>query len=590
MKIGPIRLFESQPDYGSALARVQQALYESEGNEELLQERLAELELGLEDIGWMRWGLYAAEREFSRDGLYKVMRLARLHYLKNPLINRAVSVQAFYVWGAGVSIKAANEHIDGVVQAFLDDPKNQAELTSHQARVMKETDLCTTGNLFFVFFVNQSTGRVRVRTIDVDEVHEIITNPDDAREPWLYKRVWNAMDFDIDAGLQQPESKQGYYPDWRYRPDHQPKEVNGTPVFWDRPVYHVKTGGLPHMRFGIPEIYCAIDWARAAKEDLEDYATMRRAHSRFAWNLTVKGGRQGIAAAKNKLGTTLADSTSLNVETNPPPLTGSTFIGTSGAQMTPMNVRNSGVNPEDGRRLWLMVAAGTGLPETFFGDANVGNHATASTLDRPTELRMQDRQALWVHVFTAILNYVVLQAVKAPSGPLSSYGSIKVDPDDDVEYVEWSEDPDADVAEGEDRPPIDGSVVVEFPDILEHDVAARVSAIVQAATLGNKNGDLVGTLDDETVSKLLLQALGVEDVEGALAELFPDDQEPDEQRLPWHPLKLRQMLKLDRDLGIAPDVIAQKLGYPAGSAQRPALPAGPGGEPGPGLEDEPAAA
>jgi len=575
MRLGPITIGQNGHDSATTPAAEASALRESlrqtENNAELLQERLAELELSLEDEagGWMRWGMYGADREFSREGLYRIIRLCRLMYLKNPLIHRGVSVEAFYVWGAGVTISGNHPEVNDIVQAFVDDPKNQTELTSHPARFLKQADLATTGNLFFVLFVNPVTGRTRVRTIDVDEVQDIITNPEDAKEPWLYRRVWNEAQFNPDTGLGAAKEMQGYYPDWGYRPDHKPTVMGGYPVYWDRPVFHVKTGGLPHMRFGVPEVYSAIDWARAAKEDLEDYATMRRAHSRFAWNLTVKGGKPGISAAKTKLSTTLASGGGMGIETNPPPVTGSTFIGTEGAQMMPMNIRNSGVNPEDGRRLWLMAAAGLDLPETYFGDVSVGTLATAKSMDRPTELHMQDRQAFWADALRQMLDYVVLQAVKAPRGPLAGLGRIETDPDDGTEHVVWNLDEHAEVEDGQEQPPIDGSVTVEFPDILEHDVAARVQAIVGATTLSGFQP--AGTLDPTVVSKLLMQALGVEDVEAELATLLPDDRPVEAQRLPWDPIKLRQALLLDKRLGVAtPEQHAAILGYVLAPGGEPA--------------------
>ncbi len=54
----------------------------------LLEERLAELELALEDQEWLKLSL-TGEREFSREGLGKIVRLSRLMFLKNPLINHA---------------------------------------------------------------------------------------------------------------------------------------------------------------------------------------------------------------------------------------------------------------------------------------------------------------------------------------------------------------------------------------------------------------------------------------------------------------------------------------------------------------------
>src|SRR5690606_26615419 len=109
---------------------------------------------------------------------------------------------------------------------------------------------------------------------------------------------------------------------------------------------------------------------------------------------------------------------------NPPPLTGSTFVAGEGTSLQPVRTSGATVSAEDGRRLLLMVAASSGLPETFFGDASIGTLATAKSLDRPTELMMEDRQKLWRDVFINILEFVRLWAVKAPRGPLRSLGRV----------------------------------------------------------------------------------------------------------------------------------------------------------------------
>jgi hypothetical protein len=254
------------------------------------------------------------------------------------------------------------------------------------------------------------------------------------------------------------------------------------------------------MKFGVPEVYAALDWAKAYKSFLEDWATIVRAYSRFAWNVTTKGGKAGIAAAKTKLSTTL--SAASGQDTNPPPVTGASFIGTEGVGIQPIRTAGATTSAEDGRRLLLMVAATLGLPESFFGDVSVGTLATAKSLDRPTELKFKSRQSLWSDTLTAILDYVVMWAVKA--GKLK--GTI-VEEEDGMPRVQLS-----DVDENGD--PISASVQVNFPPILEHDVAASVQAIVQA--------DTSGKVDDKTISRLLLQALGVDGIEAALDALYPN--------------------------------------------------------------------
>src|SRR5574337_537676 len=218
-------------------------------NQELLIERINELELALEDRDYIRLSS-DADREFSRDGLRWICRLAHIYYLKNPLVQRGVNVQRDYVFGQGITIKADAQPVDDVIQAFLDDAKNRAELTSHQAFQYKEVDLALDGNLFFVFFPNPSSGRVRVRSIPVDEIAEIIPNPEDRKDPWYYKRQWLESRIDLESGTQVTESKTAYYPDWRYSPAAKPQTIGVHPVMWNSPVYHVRVGGTSEMRFG----------------------------------------------------------------------------------------------------------------------------------------------------------------------------------------------------------------------------------------------------------------------------------------------------------------------------------------------------
>jgi hypothetical protein len=412
-----------------------------------------------------------------------------------------------------VEFGAENEAVNDVVQRFLDDRRNQAEMFGHQAMLLKETELTLFGNLFFVFFTDTRTGRVVLRTIPMDEITEIVADPQDAKAPRYYKRVWTETGYDA-AGMATYAAKMAYYPDWCYRPTPKPDSMAGIPIMWDMPVYHVKVGALPDMQFGVSEVYAALDWAKAYTKFLEDWATITRAYSRFAWQLKVPGGATQIAAAKAKLNTTVTDSES---ETNPPPITGSTFIAGAGTDMQPVRTAGATVSMEDGRRLMLMVAATVGLPESFFGDVSVGTLATARSLDRPTELKMRNRQSLWENIFTDIFQYVLEQAVRA-----RVLHGVVIEDEDGVPILDLGQ---TDDGKG-NMVDIDNTVRVTFPPVLEHDVQASVQAITQAATLGGA-GVLAGTIDQETVSRMLLTALGERDIDATLEAMYPEV--PEEQ-------------------------------------------------------------
>lgn len=505
-----------------------------------LQERIDALEYALESAEWRRLTTQA-EQEFTRQGLRNLTDLARVMHIKNPLIKRGIAVKRHYVWGQGWAVKAANEQVQEVIDQFLYDQKNDDVIGSHEARMNLETDLEVNGNLFFCFFVNKVSGRVRVRMIDLNEVEDVICNPDDAKEPWFYKRQWTEQRFDLTSGSIQTETRTAYYPDWRYTPLVELPMIGGHKVHWDKPVYHVKIGGYSNWKFGLSEVYDAIDWAAAYKAFLEDWATIVRSLRRFAWQVTTSGGNRGVAAAKAKLNTTLGTASG---ETNPPPLPGSTFIGNEGTKIAPISTSGATIAAEDGRRLLLMVAASFGLPETFFGDADIGTLATAKSLNRPTELMMEDRQALWRDIFLNIFLFVMFWAVKAPQGALRTLGRIVDEPEDNQhnERVEWNDD-------------ADDNLAVEFPPLLQHDIPQMVAATVQAATLGAA-GTLAGTIDLITLSRQLLTLLGISNVDEIIEEMFPggeipedtEDTAEDTEELPERPQAEALMVDAVREL------------------------------------------
>lgn len=475
-------------------------------NELILKERIAELEFAMEDRDWIQLSM-ESDREFSREGIDTINKLARLFFLKNPLIRRAVLTQTQYVFGQGVNISASDEDVNAVVQNFLDDPKNRAEFTDHQSRMVKETELQIEANIFFVFFVNQWTGQVKVRTIPVDEIREIICDPEDGKTPLYYKRVYKQKRYNLAGREIDPAMKTVFYPDW--------KNVEGQSVVQftnkveDAYVYHVSVNKLSDMKFGVSEIYAACDWAKAYKEFLEDWTTIVKAYSRFAWKLNTKGGKKGVQAAKDKVKTSLGVGTG-GVENNPSPATGSFWLGTEGTSLDPIKTAGATTKAEDGDKLIHMICAATGIFYHYLvGDPSTGNLATAKAMERPMEMMFRDRQQLWISIYQEILNFVVEQSVKAPLGKLNSMGTIARN-DFGEEVIEL---------DGEREKTIE----VSFPDLLEKDTEARIKAIISAATLDGKSR--AGTLEMTMIVKMLLEALGIDGIDEIVKRMYPT--EPD---------------------------------------------------------------
>lgn len=483
-----------------------------------VKERLWELELALEDRGWKRQIAIAAT-EFSRYGLQQIILISRLYHIKNPLIRRGITICSMYVFGRGYEIACEDDSANEVIQKFLAD--NETEL-GHVGLVEKETSLHTDGNVFFAMFSKPKTGETQVRTIDACEIAEIIPNPDDASEHWYYRRSWAQQGFNYQTGVQSPEQKQAWYPALGFDPEEldleKPKEIGGHPVMWETPVYHMRVGGFPKWLFGVPDVYVVLDWARAVVQFLSDFQTIKRAHARFAWAIETKGGNQAIAAFNQALATTLADG-GTNIETNPPPTTGAAFVTGPGNKLTPVKTAGMTDGPEEVRRLVLMVAAGFGLPETFFGDASTGSLATAQSLDRPTELKFLERQQHWRSALQRICKYALERSNTAVAGKLREARK-QVGKNGDLSDI---------------------TITVKFPAVLEHDIKDMVEAIVNAATLGGYQ--LAEVFDVKTVAQLLLAELGYEDLAKYLEARWPEseydvkapDEEPEPVPVPGTP-------------------------------------------------------
>src|SRR5690606_14422211 len=180
------------------------------------------------------------------------------------------------------------------------------------------------------------------------------------------------------------------------------------PVRWDAPVVHVKVNALSGWKFGIGDAYAAIDWARAYKDFLSDWATLVRSLSRFAWRLTARGSKQ--AAAKARLAAApVRDGAD-------PAHAGATAIQSPDMMLEAIPKTGATIDSESGRPLAAMVAAALDVPVTMLlGDPGlVGARATAETLNTPTENMAAGRRAVWEEAIVAIVRHVILSRIRAP--------------------------------------------------------------------------------------------------------------------------------------------------------------------------------
>jgi len=482
-------------------AAAEQRAVAAESMAEFLTESLVDLEMALEDEGWDRL-VGAASEEFSRRGLQRAADVARVMAVQHPLIKRGLGVRQAYVWGQGVQVQAratggdqGEQDVNAVVQACMDDPGNRAAVFGDQAQEELERALGTDGNVFLAGFTSPRTGFVQWRSIPFDEITDVITNPDDRDDPWFYKRQWVQRTVTGDGRL-VPETRTAYYPGLRYRPRTRPRTFDGHPIMWDAPIYHVSVNRLDGWAFGIGDAYAAITWARAYRDFLADWATLVKALSQFAFRLSRKGSKA------QRLREKIARRPAGAGPAGNPDNVGATAVLGEDTTLEAIPKTGATIDSESGRPLAAMIAAGLDVPvTTLLADpGQTGARAVAETLNFPTRLAMQQRQSVWAEAYRAMLGYAVLQATKAPQGPLK--GTIGRDDFTGREVLALAGDTDT-------------TIEVTFPDLDEVPLNVIIDAIVKA--------DATGKLPPLQIAKLLLAALRVRDADEILDELTDDD-------------------------------------------------------------------
>lgn len=513
------------------IASAQQAMAQEssmplrEGFPQNSQGAFGDIELALQNVDWMRQ-INLSWLEFTRWGIQQIILISRLYYIKNPILRRLIDISAAYVFGRGVEISSTDEDANDVLKDFVED--NKMVLGQIGLAKLEKTKYYD-GNLFFAFFPDKlATGKVKLRTIDATEMQEIISDPDDSDTEWYFKRVWSQKIWNPGNGTWEVKSQEAYYPALNYEPTPKPASFNNIPVMWDVPIHHRKCGEVAKWVFGCPIIYPAIDWARAARRFLEACMTVRLSLASIAATLTTKGGQQAMEGAKQQLSTTVGPSAAI-WDTNPTPVSASIFASGPGTTLQAFNTRGGGGDPEDVRQYKLMCCMVCGVPETFLADVSTGNLATATTLDRPTELVFMEKQEAWREDLAIIAKYVLKVSSGASGGKLKEAlgtraGKVRI-----VEMRRYQDVTGRWIWEADKNAKAKNiiEVTVNFPAIREGDIPALITATTSAMTLGNTAGQVVG-IDEKAGVRKLYDLLGMDNADELTEAMYNEDEyDPD---------------------------------------------------------------
>jgi hypothetical protein len=510
-------------------------------------------------------GMNQLTPDLNRAERLKLIELARLYYLKDPLIHQAASLITNYTFADGFRFSCNNESWMQELQDFWSDEDNQLELTSQQAQETKSVDLIVDGEIFFVLF-KEPDGRVKVRTIPPEEITEVITHPDDYRRNLYYQRKYVQQGFNFTTGVfdalpGQIQEKTVYYADWRNY------EVGGWGFEKDLKgvqsgsVYQIATNKIGRQKRGNTETYPALDWVKAHREMLQNWVTIVKAYATLAWKAKAKGGDdRDLTRIREKLQNFLPAYNAQTGQLAQPGGTAGVAIENDNLSLTPMKTAGMATDPADSRQVRLMAGAGLGIMEHYFGDAGNANLATAQAMELPMLKKFSARQRYWEDVFGNIFTFVIITAIEA--GRIDG----QIDQNTDVQGRLTSKRL---VVEK------DQAIVVQAPPILQKNIAEVGQGIVPLV-----QNELVPW---EEAARYAMKAMDVENIEESL-EVLRQEKIQNEQKAKQDALDAfnrQQQLATQRAQVVPGGPIPPKpkqVGPPSQDPKPPTPPPGPSDE------------
>jgi hypothetical protein len=382
-----------------------------------------------------RWGWRRVSRdvasgdELDYEDHRAILRRAYSAWCRNPLAGQIVNLTTWFVMGKGVGFTATDPMVQEILNRFWNDPENDMHVAQH----WMSNELQIYGEIFCRFFTNPFDGSVKMAMIDPLEIREIVSDADDVRKPVAFLREYKK------AGLPDEwietftkHGGNGWFPS---------AEDNVKEVIDGNEIIHVKVNNVSNRKRGLSELYRVLPWLDAYDRWLEDRLSINKARGSYAFLRKVPsvpskaaGPFETDSSGKYvvpKPGSILVVHESENWEVLAP------SIGADDAK-------------EDGRAIKLMIAAGSGIFEHYFGDPSTGNLATTRSMELAMVKKFEDRQRLFEGVFKKIFQRVIDTGVKC--------GVLPAD--------------------------VDRGVEVSFPPIAPEDVASLTDTLIKQVDSG----------------------------------------------------------------------------------------------------------
>lgn len=319
-----------------------------------------------------------------------------------------------------------------IIDAFWTDEENGLAFTTNNGLKQLVDDVATDGEKFHSCFSSTEAPYVRVAEIPVEEIKQIIYNPDNRLQPVLYKRKYSESVYDDKQETYLPNGtpKTSYYLDYRISDDRWnelkakikvpeaklEKDADGNFV----KIFHSGINWLwtKNGRRGVSELYSSREWFRVFREFMEGRAAINKAAQSISYTRKIKGGPATVASFGGRFGG-LPVGDSAGSDSDPlrklsEPVAGAIYDSNEGVDLDWMKTDTGAANAkEDARMLLMSAGAGTSTFIHYFGEGGDANLATSQSMELPMVKSYEDWQQ-WVQDFlTAFFQYVLTVATDA---------------------------------------------------------------------------------------------------------------------------------------------------------------------------------
>jgi hypothetical protein len=337
-----------------------------------------------------------------------IVKQSRSMYLTDPVNNFAIELWTDYAFGAQPNLTAMREdQPDEQAQALWDEfftaDRNAPVLGERKLHKLSETELVD-GELFFAVFASTFDGDATLRTVPTEQILDIVHDPDDVAIPLYYHRAYTRAD---------GERVELYYPDWHATDDQLARAKlppgakladrlnGGTDVVMLHAAFREVNGR------GWPLATSGIDWVNEHSRFLKNRAAVARAAATWVEKIKAKGGQRAIDAIKSRLGSSIVGGSD-SLESNPPPVAGSTWIENEALSREWMNrPTNAGDAEKDGTQLLAQAGLAFKLYPHYLGRGEVYRLATSTAMEGPTLKSFNRYQTFWSSVWQDMFRIVI---------------------------------------------------------------------------------------------------------------------------------------------------------------------------------------